>query len=1230
MEKRQAQEFINQVLNSRFDREQFELFVRNLLNEYEPKNNNYSGKLIPEAFRDHIAHYKRIGKYTDPNGEELDILIVQTSTVKKLERARTALRNFVVRHLKNFEKHYALVAFYSKEDHGAEWRLSLVKIDYALQRSEKGKIEVKEDLVPARRFSFLVGENEDAYTAQKQLLPLLLNDRSNPLIAAEKDGDGSIEGAFSVEKVTEEFYQQYKELFLKLSENQSLIRTLQKEGLDPVRFVKKLLGQIVFLYFLQKKGWLGVPKEGKMGEGSKRFLQDRFERINEKGLNYFNDFLRYLFYSALAHEHHDEGIKYYFKQLECKIPFLNGGLFEAEYDWENAELDIPNSYFRNHEKNKAGDKGTGILDVFDRYNFTIKEDEPLEKEVAVDPEMLGKVFENLLEVKDRKSKGAFYTPREIVHYMCRESLIHYLDNCLNADSGDEMIKKEDIEQLIRYGHLALEHETTVAGKGKETRAYRHKLPESVRTHAGQLDQALADIKICDPAIGSGAFPVGMLQEIVTARLVLNSFLQNNDHTPYQLKRHAIQNSIYGVDIDASAIDIARLRLWLSMIVDEEDYDTIEALPNLDYKIVCGNSLISRYPLEVPINNVFREFNKRVKSDDYSNTVIKEMVGGKDIDLAYYKKLDKEFLQESTHEKKKVFRELINEIKRAFIIYLGKEQNEKVSKARGILINLQIKDIFGNQVGSKDEIKKAEKRLMELQQARQKIQEGVLYKNAVEWRFEFPDLLDDEGNFVGFDVVIGNPPYIQLQKAFDDQRKYADLYKEMNYRTFERTGDIYALFYEKGLDILHEGSHLCYITSNKWMRANYGKSLRKLLAGLNPKILIDLGPGIFSTATVDTNILLVQKTKSRNTALKAITLTKDKYLDQLSDSDFTRLCRLSEESWIILSPAEQKIKQRIEQVGTPLKDWDINIYRGVLTGYNQAFIIDGKTKDRLIAQDPKSAEIIKPILRGRDIKRYKAEFADLWLINAHNGYVNSDGKRIPSIDINDYPAIKEHLDQYWEQLKKRQDKGVTPYNLRNCAYLEEFEKEKIIYPNMTKYLPFYYDKTKSLTNQKCFILTGSELKYLMGYFNSEISHYLIKQNFPELQGGTRELSKVFFIYHPVPKISAQFQVPFEALVDYILLLKEQGEYDKSVYFEQLIDGMVYELYFEEEIKKAGCEIFKHLGDLKPIDDKMSDEEKLAIIQSEYARLSHPDHPVRRALERLDEVEEVRIIRKKLEI
>jgi methylase of polypeptide subunit release factors len=771
MEKRQAKDYIKEVLNQSFNSERFELFIRNLLNDIEPRDNSYSGNLIPEAFRDHIAHYKRIGKYTDPEGEELDILIIQTRSVKKLERTRTALRNFLVRHLKTFDKQYALAAFYSKEDDGAEWRFSLVKIDYETKKGEKGKIKVEEELVPAKRFSFLVGKYEDAHTAQKQLLPILTNDHANPLIVKEKDGDGSIEGAFSIQKVTDEFYERYKELYLKLAENKNLTQALKEENLDIERFVKKLLGQIVFLYFLQKKGWLGVSKDQKMGEGSKRFLQERFDLAEQNGESYYNDFLRYLFYEALAKEHNDEGVTYYFKKLGCRIPFLNGGLFEASYNWKGSNFTLSNKLFRNEEKNKAGDKGTGILDVFDRYNFTIKEDEPLEKEVAVDPEMLGKVFENMLDIKERKSKGAYYTPREIVHYMCQESLIHYLDNTINdytesyqplgsdqnsmfggssnkkgnlnleiENKGDIRIPKEDIEEFIRKGHLALEHEATVQSKGKETDSYKFKLPENIRTQAANLDQALADIKICDPAIGSGAFPVGLLHEIVTARQVLNSFLQREGYSPYYLKRHAIQESIYGVDIDVSAIDIARLRLWLSMIVDEEDYDSIDALPNLDYKIVQGNALIG-----LP-GNAMRDLEVEEKLEE----------------------LKEEFFAETNEIEKKKLRKEIN------------------SKIRELLNSAE---------------------------------EFAGYHIDFDFKLYFSEVWRHNN---GFDILIGNPPY-----KIEYDVEFKSIYEE-NFNTFKRNNDIYIAFFQQALRLIKHKGSLIFITPNTYLNGDYFKEFRKLV------------------------------------------------------------------------------------------------------------------------------------------------------------------------------------------------------------------------------------------------------------------------------------------------------------------------------------------------------------------------------------------------------------------
>ena len=935
------------------------------------------------------------------------------------------------------------------------------------------------------------------------------------------------------------------------------------------------------------------------GRGKRRFLRYLFEQANRQGKEYYADSLQYLFYEALAKENPSGADPANQLLSASKFPLLNGGLFEANYDWASQPISIPNALFSNDEKTKAGDKGTGILDVFDRYNFTIKEDEPLEKEVAVDPEMLGKVFENMLETEERKGKGAFYTPREIVHYMCQESLIHYLDNALNSypttyqesDSpqlsflGNEersgqlklteereeiQVPKQDLEDFIRHSLRIIENDTRVARVGRPTRDYPYLTPESVRKHALEIDRHLDSIKICDPAIGSGAFPVGLLNEIIAARtlltLSLNDYpaqeegesldtyqarvdfwLHAEKRTAYALKRHAIQESIYGVDIDASAIDIARLRLWLSLIVDEDDFEEIDALPNLDYKIVQGNSLIG-FP-EQSINT-----------------------GSWGTGLREVETLKIRFTNETNHSKKLLLKNEIDE-------EIGQRLSNSVN-AFGYQINFDFR-LFFSEV----------------------------------WRT--PNR--------GFDIVIGNPPYVQIQR-FSGQQIQKD-WEKQGYKSFAKTGDIYCLFYERGYRLLRNHGLLAFITSNKWMRAGYGKKLRQFLLN-HTKIeqLIDFGESpIFSGATTYTNILLFEKETNKgepavwdlSSAYQAATS-----LDQMLAENSAGEPSFDEGAFIIVPPDYARIKKRVEAVGTPLKECGINIYRGILTGLNEAFIIDTQKRNELIGLDPKSAEIIKPLLRGRDIKRYLLKYADLWLIDTHNGY-----DKVSPISVDDYIAVKNHLDQYWLKLNKRQDKGLTPYNLRNCAYYEQFSKVKITYPETSSKNFFSLDSTGYFLDKTSFMI-NSDSRFLLAILNSKIAEFFLKLKVSIMRGGYFSLSKIYVEQVPIPKISKDKEYLFEFIVNYMLTLMTENIKLQSAYFEQLIDGLVYELYFPDEIKAANKEILAHLGDLQPITDDMSDEAKLAVMQTEFERLYDPTHPVRNHLETLDSVEEVRIIQEAL--
>lgn len=677
----QKKKLFKDVLTQAYEHKKYVGFLRELLNDIKliaP----YTEQKPYNTFSFAIEHYMYIGNYTGEDSSTVALFSICLSNNKSLENARSMQRNFVKTLLEETGCAGALAAFYNGRE-PEKWRLSLVRLDYEFS---EGKISAK--LTPAKRYSYLVGKNEPCHTAQERLFPIFTADNRNP-------GLDELEEAFSVEAVTKDFFEKYRSKYLDLKEyldtNPEFTAEAQARGFDSEQFAKKLLGQIVFLYFIQKKGWLGVnafpyklterdyknafyrpgqkPKElmprvykqnadgnyyrskeafmtltpeeetvlstlvkgDKWGDGPKDFMRQIFAGCMDKKQNFFDDYLEPLFYTGLNQNRGDNA---FFAPLHRRIPFLNGGLFEEldGYDWQNNNFNIPNALFSN-----LADKGTdadGILDVFDRYNFTISEDEPMEREVAIDPEMLGKIFENLLDVKDRKSKGAFYTPREIVHYMCRESLINYL-------ATNTQIPEDDIRKFVLFGEyfcdedtrktLPVDNETGKVLQGDEIYAHKHhmefdknkefEIPATIFSFKKninclqEIDNLLSDIKVVDLAVGSGAFPLGMLNEIVKARDVITNYMviDMNPHqrlncrtarSAYQLKRDTIKNCIFACDIDASATDITKLRLWLSLVIDNQIMDKEDELlgyftkprelPNLDCNIICGNSLIDEF------------------------------------------------------------------------------------------------------------------------------------------------------------------------------------------------------------------------------------------------------------------------------------------------------------------------------------------------------------------------------------------------------------------------------------------------------------------------------------------------------------------------------------------------------------------------------------------------------------------------------------------------------------
>ncbi|GAB4465875.1 MAG: hypothetical protein OHK0057_03220 [Thermoflexibacter sp.] len=737
----------------------------------------------------------------------------------------------------------------------------------------------------------------------------------------------------------------------------------------------------------------------------------------------------------------------------------------------------------------------------------------------------------------------------------------------------------------------------------------------------QANEIVNSIKICDPAVGSGHFLVSALNEMIAVKNDLKILQDRNgkrlkeyqvevvndelivtdeegklfEYTPpsplergergvsesqrvqetlFHEKQTIIENCLFGVDINPNSVKICRLRLWIELLknayykhlpdppqggnapLSRGVGGVLETLPNIDINIKCGNALVSRFPIDQSITHVFKR--------------------GSKWNIDTYKIAVSTYRNAQSKEQKREMERLIADIKADFRAEIDKNDPKLVRKRKleGELFNLM------NQTGvfelsekeKQEKNKQAEKLSQEIQKLNAEIEEikaNKIFENAFEWRFEFPEVLNDDGDFVGFDVVIGNPPYIQLQAI----KEISEQLKRFDYKTFEKTGDIYSLFYEKGNTILKENGYLAYITSNKWMRAGYGKTTRNyFLTHTQPELLIDLGGGIFEEATVDSNILIFKK-QPYHKPFPALDISKEKNIKNLNlpKDKFLTISPQLNESWTIASDIEQRIKAKIEAKGKPLKEWDINIYRGILTGYNEAFIIDGKKKDELIAQDPRSAEIIKPILRGRDIKRYKADFADLWLINSHNGVKE---KGIPRIDVEkDYPAIYRHLKQYEPQLKKRQDKGDHWTNLRNCAYIQEFEKEKIVYIEIQTdnkaegydFPCFQYDNKNTVVLNTGYIMTGKGIKYILSILNSSLGRILVKNYVVRLSERQFRMLAMYVNNFPIPPLTESEQQPFVALVEQILAKKEKGE--DTTALEAQIDQLVYELYSltEEEIK-----------------------------------------------------------------
>ena len=1120
--------------------------------------------------------------------ESLDLVVYEIRHNSKND-ARVGLSKEAFRFLANEWQDKALVVFVP-EDSNDNYRFSLITIEK--DESDSGRM-IKHYSNP-KRYSYFLGKGIACYTPNKYL-----NEKGR---VKEKIENGKqitafedLKNRFSVEVLTEAFYSELSDWYAWAVNVVRFPNKLDDETDDDKynhEAAIRLVTRLIFVWFLKQKHL--IPEEFFDEDYIRENLIECFNPNEMENLfykseesKYYKAILQNLFFAMLNSPITKEGeselserhfrskrgdydnnklMRYesmfknpqlFIELANRTVPFLNGGLFDCLDDKDNGNyvdgfsdrdkikksLIVPDYLFFGEKVGKDidlsewyGDKKKkkvstrGIIDILKRYNFTVEENTPFDQEVSLDPELLGKVFENLLasynpetQTTARNQTGSFYTPREIVQYMVDESLIAHL-KCMVGEQFESEYRK-----LISYA----DEEILLTTEQKQ-----------------QVMESIYHCKIFDPACGSGAFPVGMLQQMVHILSQLDptnelwkemmlddavrgsrnafqveskeereerlkdietSFDESLNNPDYARKLYLIENCIHGVDIQPIAIQISKLRFFISLVVDQKTNNDptknfgIRPLPNLEAKFVAANSLI-------PLGKVEANLGRTAEI------------------IALEEKL-----KEANH---KIFGAKTVQTKRKWKEHLEKLRAEMADK------------LADNGFLTKDAVNQMASWNMFDQNS------AASFFDA-DWMFGIKD---------GFDIVIGNPPYVQLQ---NDGGKLRKMYEKCEFETFASTGDIYCLFYEKGYQLLKEGAHLCFITSNKWMRAGYGEKIRRFFVNkTNPMLLIDFGGvKVFKSATVDTNILLYSK-NSRTQSTKCAVVSKQVKNSINNLSDFVQqqhtICTFTnEESWVILSPIEQSIKQKIESVGTPLKDWDIKIYRGVLTGYNDAFIISTDKREEILAncqtedERLRTAELIRPILRGRDIKRYGYNWADLWLIAT-----------FPSrhYDIEMYPAVKAHLLSFGkerleqtgkkyiingEEVKARKKTSNKWFETQDSiSYWEDFFKPKIVWKRVGSILRFFYDNSGMMALDSTCFATGQHIEFLVALLNSKMGHYLLKDS-PKT--GTGDLLVSVQAIEPI-----KVPVPSESMGKKICSLLTDVIQKKNG-FEAKLDETIYSMY-----------------------------------------------------------------------
>lgn len=995
---------IRNTLNQKYERNTF----KNLLYSIFEKSNYFKSPIKIQTDNDKVLEFLQLGVINLHDNKMLSIFELKLRKDINIYRNKVELRNLTMKYIDQVSNHGVLVVFDNQSNN--------YRFTFATKYSEfddSGKIKTVE--TEHRRFSYLLGSDESCRTASEQFEKL--KNKRNSLFLQD------IISAFNVDKVSDDFYNTYKNIYLELYDEVEILSkkdkkinsTFSSNNITIEGFSKKILSQIIFLYFLQKKGWLGINKNtnGKFktwGEGSKKFIEDLFYKKYTDYTNFFNDVLEPLFIAFSS-----DLVDNYYKPLDCKIPFLNGGLFDPlkNYNWSETNINISNKFFQN------------LIGQFSRYNFTVNEEDEFDKEVAIDPEMLGKVFENLLTIKDRKSKGTFYTPRKIVKYITRKAISDFLKSKLKLCNLDD----EFFIKLINHNYMDINH---------------------LQNYATKIDTYLANIKICDPAIGSGAFSIEIMNQIVSLRMLMNDYINKEKRTSYYFKRKFIENSLYGNDIDMSAIETAKLRLWLSLVIDEEDYNKVTTLPNLDFKIIEGDSL----------SNVSKNlFNQHL-----------------------FKKL--------------------NILKKDFFSLTNLEKKKSVK----IQIKGLIKEIAGN--------------------------------SNFDYKVYFSEVFD---NNEGFDIIISNPPYVQIQN-FND-KEYKDMLKQNYTDTYHGNGDIYCLFFERSFNLLNANGSLIFITSNKWLKTDYGKLLRNYLirTGKLETIIDFKSLKIFKSADVDTCITSINKNKDLFSPVSCLAFTKSNdnnfqktTIEEIFNKNKVRIEKLPlNEPWTIARQEVLKLLSKISDLSNRLALERNNFRMGIKTGLNKVFIIDKTTKENLENKNKKNLELLKPVIAGKNLNKFNINWDSEWILFTKRG-----------TDINKYTDVKNYLDKNREILEPKKNitdkKGRKKGNYKwfeiqdETAYYPLFENDKIAWMNMNRGWKFAFVPKGYYIEASCnFYSSNSWSKYLLGIFSSDLHLWYFRQKGRMFDDGGY-MCKVDTIFNfPVPKPSSLQKGLIVNLVEHII-------------------------------------------------------------------------------------------------